>query len=367
MKNSYQQFNEHNPTNFVRTPLATAKQLQSLLLKHCSPKTVLDPCAGTGILTDDLSASITSYDIEPRGSDVIAADFLEPPTVHYDAAIVNPPFNLKKQFIDKCLQQADYVAVIAPYRWAMRQYNHYIIDCWHDFKTNSGFTDIATTVALFVLSSQKHEDKFVDKSLSDKYVLLTDRIYREDYDKYPDDAYAVTTNIGGLKLMRWSEVKAHNLTATLAYVTDKYWAALNVYKDCQKHWKEQYEMTASLNGKGTGWFSYGGLASYKYIPVRTMKDDFPDAEQLIISGRNKSYNANNFRKYADASKGYAVVRNRDYAALRHLPAVPYSPELLDYFNNIDYNDDDVKFVTHLGITFQLANLVFDPLQFKLHC
>lgn len=276
MISTYAHFNQTNPTNFVPTPDETATKLMDLLLKHCSPTTLLDPCAGSNALTKHMPADIklTAYDIEPRADNIIAANFLDLPDVHYDAAVVNPPFNLKKQFIDKCLRQCK------------------------DF-----------------------------------------------------------SNL--------------DLSAILAYITPYEWAAKNVALDVKKHWKEQDSFMAGLTGSGTSYFYYHGLASDRYIPVRTVKADYPDADRLIVCCANKKMTtkdktAYNYTTYGDCQAGnanYASVRDRDKVS-DSMPCVPYSKELLDYFNSLDFNDSDVCYVSHLSIHMMTSNLVFDPLKFR---
>lgn len=373
MISTYAHFNQTNPTNFVPTLDETATKLMDLLLKHCSPTTLLDPCAGSNALTKHMPADIklTAYDIEPRADNIIAANFLDLPDVHYDAAVVNPPFNLKKQFIDKCLRQCKYVALISPYKWTMRFYKKHIIDCYHDFATNTGFADIGTTVALFVLT-QEEVAPYIDPTVGCHKVLLTDR-YRKTVGGYKDldPSLWYVRSYSSPAVGQCKDFSNLDLSAILAYITPYEWAAKNVALDVKKHWKEQDSFMAGLTGSGTSYFYYHGLASDRYIPVRTVKADYPDADRLIVCCANKKMTTKdktgyNYTTYGDCQAGnanYASVKDRDKVS-DSMPCVPYSKELLDYFNSLDFNDSDVCYVSHLSIHMMTSNLVFDPLKFR---
>lgn len=114
---------DRNKTEFFETSEGVALQLIDLLPKNIKINSILDPCAGSGILGHTLqrlypTATLTMFDIEPKAEDVINCNFLESNiTGHYDVAIINPPFSLTAEFLSKCLQVADHILLISPYRY----------------------------------------------------------------------------------------------------------------------------------------------------------------------------------------------------------------------------------------------------------
>lgn len=374
---SYQSFNYKNKTNFVPTPRDIARTLLSMAMKHvhldiCDA--ILDPCAGANaLLEDEHTYPHILYDIEPRDERVLCQDYLsleKPP--HYKLAICNPPFNLKKKFIDKLLSHCSYVALVAPYKWTMRYYGYNIIDCWHRFSDNTGFSNIGTTIALFILTSERQPVKYVDKSITKTSVLLSKRIYREDYGKYPDDAYAVyaTRRNDKYAMAQWRDIKAMDKSCLLAYVTPYKWAAINVLLELKTYTKEEMiEMLETVSGGGAKVFFTPGIATLPYIPVRSKVDCYPEASKVIVTETNKllADDGSSFKKYIDALSGkrpYTVIISRDYNCLSWLPCLPYSEKLKDYLDSIDYSDERVKYAARLSITMQRANLVFNPLDFR---
>lgn len=89
-------------------------------------RTVLEPAGGTGafIRAAQLlgAASVVSFDIEPKHSDVVRADFLSKKVRLSDAvAISNPPFgrnnSLSIPFFNKAAEHAEFICFIVPRSW----------------------------------------------------------------------------------------------------------------------------------------------------------------------------------------------------------------------------------------------------------
>lgn len=112
--------NEYFPTSkYVAEKLVDLLPLDQI-------DSAIDPCAGDGILGLTLKAKypnieLDMMDIKPKAADVEKVDFLSTDiTKHYDVAILNPPFSLTEQFIDKCRKIADHILVICPQQYLKR-------------------------------------------------------------------------------------------------------------------------------------------------------------------------------------------------------------------------------------------------------
>lgn len=173
-------YNKLNPTNFVKTPENVARKLYEMCKKVCpSAKTCIDPCAGDGAL-DIGDYQYNLFDIEPRRNDIQKDDFLNMEiTKHYDVAVVNPPFNKKFDFIDKCFTIADYVAVIAPYRSLVKRYSKYIEAIETDFIYNFKFDNVTSTLCLAVLNKNRAGEPY--KRSPCRWPVKSKYFY--DYDK----------------------------------------------------------------------------------------------------------------------------------------------------------------------------------------
>lgn len=83
------------------------------------PTRVIEPSAGNGAFSKKIKNCI-AYDIEPEDDNIIKADFLNLDIQYLQGTIVvgNPPFgaklNLARQFYNKSIKIADYVAFILP-------------------------------------------------------------------------------------------------------------------------------------------------------------------------------------------------------------------------------------------------------------
>lgn len=75
-------------------------------------KTILEPCAGAGHITDVLlekykDITVDQFDIAPKRDDVQELDFLKGEFGKYDVVLTNPPFKIAKDIITKSLDIAD--------------------------------------------------------------------------------------------------------------------------------------------------------------------------------------------------------------------------------------------------------------------
>ncbi|MDE2386932.1 MAG: hypothetical protein KGL77_04485 [Actinomycetales bacterium] len=89
-------------------------------------RTVLEPAGGTGAFIRAAqalgAASVVSFDIEPKHTDVVRADFLSQKVRLTDAvAISNPPFgrnnSLSIPFFNKAADHAEFICFIVPRSW----------------------------------------------------------------------------------------------------------------------------------------------------------------------------------------------------------------------------------------------------------
>ena len=143
---------------------------------------ILDPCAGTKSLDIDLGDKVIYdlYDLEPRSSDVVEANFLEYDfgDKHYDICVCNPPFSLKKQFLDKISKLADYVVYISPPTGVLpdKMMRFSIKGIYaHDFET-------AVTPYIFTYSFKDNTENTEKRPFYRRLSHLTACIYYDDYD-----------------------------------------------------------------------------------------------------------------------------------------------------------------------------------------
>jgi len=109
------------------TPSDIARECANVAKQYISPSLIIEPSAGEGSLSDAANSafwgvSIQSYDIDPKRSDIIEADFLNLPikTKEQDATLVfaNPPFGkratLAIKFFNRSALLASTLAFIVP-------------------------------------------------------------------------------------------------------------------------------------------------------------------------------------------------------------------------------------------------------------
>lgn len=144
---------------------------------------ILDPCAGTKSLDIDLGDKVVYdlYDLEPRSSDVTEANFLEYDfgDKHYDICVCNPPFSLKKQFLDKISKLADYVVYISPPTGVLpdRMMKVSIKGTY-----SRDFEGIAIAPYIFTYSFKDNTENTEERPLYRRLSSLSTKIYYDDYD-----------------------------------------------------------------------------------------------------------------------------------------------------------------------------------------
>jgi predicted RNA methylase len=99
------------------------KTMEVLEGKNCKIDCFLEPSAGQGVFSDYLHTigkEVLSLDIEPKGKNIIEADFLEYPIEYKKNRLIigNPPFgihlSLARRFYKKSIEIGDYISFILP-------------------------------------------------------------------------------------------------------------------------------------------------------------------------------------------------------------------------------------------------------------
>lgn len=165
MANYYQ---KEDKTEFFKTPGWIVKKCYEMIP---NAKTILDPCAGDCGL-EDFSKDIeyTLLDMNPRSSVIEKADFLKWNTdKHFDAAICNPPFGMKNEFIEHLFEFTNEIVLIAPLKSIINDWYSYIYDIYLDWKIPFFGFGILTSVAIFHL--KKENNGMSKDEIKHKYLL----------------------------------------------------------------------------------------------------------------------------------------------------------------------------------------------------
>lgn len=165
MANYYQ---KEDKSEFFRTPDWIVKKCYEMIPNS---KTVLDPCAGDCGL-EDFSKDIeyTLLDLYPRNTKIIQADFLKwTTTKYYDAAICNPPFGMKNEFVKHLFEFTDEIVLIAPLKSIINDWYSNIYDIYLDWKIPFFGFNILTSVAIFHLKKERHN--LSKEEIRSKYLL----------------------------------------------------------------------------------------------------------------------------------------------------------------------------------------------------
>jgi len=118
------------------------------LAKYCIDKTykiigydniseVIEPSAGSGNFSLQISTICWAYDIEPEHETIIKADFLEKEFNYLDGRLIigNPPYgrclNLAQKFFKKSTKLGDYIAFILPISQLNNTQSFYEFDLIH--------------------------------------------------------------------------------------------------------------------------------------------------------------------------------------------------------------------------------------------
>ena len=165
MANYYQ---KEDKTEFFRTPDWIVEECYKMIPRA---KTILDPCAGDCGLEDFLrDVEYTLLDLVPRSSVIQKADFLNWTTDRkFDAAICNPPFGLKNEFIEHLFEFTDEIVLIAPLKSIINDWYAHIKDIYLNWRIPFFGFGILTSVAIFHLT--KESNGMTKEEVKQKYLL----------------------------------------------------------------------------------------------------------------------------------------------------------------------------------------------------
>lgn len=160
---------------------------------------VLDPCTGRKALVKEYdNVNWTLLDIEPETDDTVKADFLEYyfGAKKFDLVVCNPPFKLKKEFANKCMQLADNVIFISPlnaipfYEYSLKHaYNfdfdvYPIIGLWHYDKSKNNKTKLAAInnyEGIQKYCKQIGYDEYMALENKDNYIVFMESLWEVDH------------------------------------------------------------------------------------------------------------------------------------------------------------------------------------------
>lgn len=160
---------------------------------------VLDPCTGRKALVKDYdNVNWTLLDIEPETDDTVKADFLEYyfGAKKFDLVVCNPPFKLKKEFANKCMQLADNVIFISPpsaipfYEYSLKQaYNidfdvYCHIGLWHYDKSKNNKTKLEAInhyEGIQKYCKQIGYDEYMALENKENYVVFMEQMFGIDH------------------------------------------------------------------------------------------------------------------------------------------------------------------------------------------
>lgn len=211
-------------------------------------KTILDPCCGQCGLEDfSKDYKYILYDIADRGVGATIVDFLKKPYEgeRYDCSILNPPFGLLKEFVEKTRQYTDVIYLISPIATALNNYGIYIDWTFLDKKIPLSYK-VNTSIGVFRINFTKRfsfgkkvdRDSFLGKKIDakdswknffyeateppkDKYFIVNRltkaRVLRgeqliKDYDLYePGDESAFIAICGNINVKKGDKIKRNIL------------------------------------------------------------------------------------------------------------------------------------------------------------
>lgn len=145
-------YSKTDKNEFFPTQEFLKNELYSELDKY-DFKLILDPCCGDGGL-EKFGQGYTYglYDIEDRGVHANICDFLKAEVDRtYDCAVINPPFGLTVEFVNKAKEFTQDIFLIAPVKTVIKNFGEQIK--WYSIKVDYGYKcfGIMTTVGLFHL------------------------------------------------------------------------------------------------------------------------------------------------------------------------------------------------------------------------
>lgn len=135
-------YRKEDDTEFFPTPAKIRDDLYAMIPDNVHY--ILDPCCGDGGLElDDDKYDYTLYDLVDRSEGKFAVnvgDFLEQPVCpapdgrKFDAVVMNPPFGLTKEFVEKSFQFSDDIYMIAPFKKVLRDFPEDVVEFHIDWR-----------------------------------------------------------------------------------------------------------------------------------------------------------------------------------------------------------------------------------------
>lgn len=195
---------------------------------------ILDPCAGTKSLDIDLGDKVKYdlYDLEPKCDGITEANFLEYDfgDKHYDICVCNPPFSLKKEFLDKISKLADYVVYISPATKVLPD-KMMKVSVKGVYARNFG---ISVTPFIFTYSFKDNTENTEERLHYRRLSHSSTRIYYDDYD----------ISKCAMFRLNWAYGDPRNLD-----IFYKYWH-LDKYEDDYRTYKHNWNYRVSHGNAG---------------------------------------------------------------------------------------------------------------------
>lgn len=138
-------YQKQDETEYFPTPTWVKDKLYEMIPEN---SVLLDPCCGAGeleennknidVICQDLVKRTDKYQVElidflKDGLSIFAAN------AYIDGVIMNPPFGLTKEFVEKAFSISDDVYIIAPVRCIFNKFKDYIVDFYGDWKISRDF------------------------------------------------------------------------------------------------------------------------------------------------------------------------------------------------------------------------------------
>ena len=138
-------YQKQDETEYFPTPIWVKDKLYEMIPEK---SILLDPCCGAGELEEntkdvkvfcqDLVKRTDTYNVElidflkdGLGKNIIDKSF--------DGIIMNPPFGLTQEFVEKAFEVTNDVYIIAPVRCIFNKFKDYIVDFFGDWKISRDF------------------------------------------------------------------------------------------------------------------------------------------------------------------------------------------------------------------------------------
>lgn len=175
MSKSTKRYLMRDKDEFFATPDYIRDDLYELIPENV--KTILDPCCGSGALEVE-GYDYALYDLVDRGyPNVTFCDFLQKPYEgeRYDAVVINPPFCLLDEFVERCFLYTDNIFIVSPFRvlkkWSAN------VKAINYKRYHQGFSDnVKTVVSCFHLSKNEGLGKTEAEWKSELFIPKMDEL-----------------------------------------------------------------------------------------------------------------------------------------------------------------------------------------------